>query len=50
MRELRATHVPVTDAEIDSLWPESTQRERALAGLLADGLAVRSPDGGYLLP
>jgi A/G-specific adenine glycosylase len=50
MRELRATHVPVTDAEIASLWPETAQRDRAVAGLLADGLAVRSPDGGYLLP
>jgi A/G-specific adenine glycosylase len=50
MRELRATHVPVTDAEIASLWPESAQRDRALAGLLADGLAVRTPDGGYVLP
>ncbi|RWZ46647.1 A/G-specific adenine glycosylase [Labedella phragmitis] len=50
MRELRAAHVPVTDAEIASLWPESVQRDRALAGLLADGLAVRSSRGGYLLP
>lgn len=53
MRELRAAHVPVTDAEIDSLWSDATQRDRALAGLLADGLAVRSPTPdapGYLLP
>lgn len=53
MRELRAAHVPVTDAEIASLWPDPIQRDRALAGLLSDGLAVRSPSPdapGYLLP
>jgi A/G-specific adenine glycosylase len=53
MKELRAAHVPVTDAEISSLWPDDTQRQRALSGLLADGLAVRSPDAaapGYVLP
>ncbi|WP_424976901.1 A/G-specific adenine glycosylase [Labedella endophytica] len=53
MRELRAAHTPVTDAEIATLWPDQTQRDRALAGLLADGLAVRSPTPdapGYLLP
>jgi A/G-specific adenine glycosylase len=53
MRELRAAHVPVTDAEIATLWPDAVQRDRALAGLLADGLAVVSPAPdapGYLLP
>lgn len=53
MRELRAAHVPVTDAEIETLWPDAIQRDRALKGLLGDGLAVRSasPDApGYLLP
>ena len=53
MRELRAAHVPVTDAEIETLWPEAAQRDRALAGLLSDGLAVRSASPaapGYLLP
>ena len=49
MRELRAAHVPVTDAELAALWPDAVQLARALAGLLADGLAVR--DGaGYVLP
>jgi A/G-specific adenine glycosylase len=51
MRELRAAHVPVTDAELDALWPDAAQLARALAGLLADGLAARDATGtGYLLP
>lgn len=50
MAELRATHRPVTDAEIDGLWPDAPQRRRALAGLLSDGLAVRHGDDGYTLP
>ncbi|GAA3894328.1 A/G-specific adenine glycosylase [Leifsonia kafniensis] len=50
MAELRSTHRPVTNAEIETLWPNAAQRDRALAGLLSDGLAVASPTGGYLLP
>ncbi|MEO6201539.1 MAG: A/G-specific adenine glycosylase [Cryobacterium sp.] len=49
MAELRATRHPVTDSEISGLWPERAQRDRALAGLLADGLAVTTV-GGYALP
>jgi A/G-specific adenine glycosylase len=49
MRELRAAHMPVTDAELSALWPDETQFARALAGLLADGLAVRE-GAGYALP
>jgi A/G-specific adenine glycosylase len=49
MAELRASHLPVTSTEIDGLWPDADQRERALAGLLADGLAIAA-DGGYVLP
>ena len=49
MAELRASDIPVTAAEIASLWPDAPQRDRALAGLLADGLAVPT-DGGYELP
>lgn len=48
MAELRATRHPVTDAEIAGLWPDLRQRERSLAGLLADGLAVAT-SGGYTL-
>ncbi|WP_241979137.1 MULTISPECIES: A/G-specific adenine glycosylase [Cryobacterium] len=50
MAELRATRHPVTDAEITGLWPDGVQRDRALAGLLADGLAVSTAPGAYTLP
>ncbi|WP_158863230.1 A/G-specific adenine glycosylase [Leifsonia sp. AG29] len=49
MAELRASHLPVSDAELENVWPDAAQRERALAGLLADGLAVAAEDG-YTLP
>ena len=49
MAELRATHHPVSDEEIDGLWPDPVQRGRALAGLLADGLAVTTGPGLYAL-
>lgn len=49
MAELRAAHIPVSPAELEAAWPDAPQRDRALAGLLADGLAVRIPDG-YTLP
>jgi A/G-specific adenine glycosylase len=49
MAELRAAHVPVTVAEITSLWADATQRDRALAGLVSDGLAVQQ-EQGYVLP
>jgi A/G-specific adenine glycosylase len=50
MAELRSTHRPVTEDEITTLWPDSAQRARALAGLLVDGLAVVAEQGGYVLP
>jgi A/G-specific adenine glycosylase len=49
MAELRAAHLPVTHDELTALWPDASQRERAIAGLLADGLAVHTADG-YALP
>jgi A/G-specific adenine glycosylase len=49
MAELRASHLPVTASEIEGVWGDAPQRDRALAGLLADGLAVETPDG-YALP
>ena len=49
LRELRASDVPVTAPEIESVWPDPVQRDRALAALLADGLVV-AVDGGYELP
>jgi A/G-specific adenine glycosylase len=50
LAELRASDVPVTQDEIDSVWPDEVQRARALLGLLADGLVVGGPDRGYELP
>ena len=47
--ELRASDIPVTAEEIEALWPDAVQRERALAGLLHDGLVTRL-EGGYSLP
>jgi len=49
LKELRASDVAVTQAELDTVWPEPEQRARALAGLLADGLVV-AVDGGFELP
>jgi A/G-specific adenine glycosylase len=40
--------VPAT--RIDQVWHEPAQRERALTGLLADGLVVRRPGPAYALP
>lgn len=49
MAKLRESDIPVNTAEIDTAWPDAAQRERALAGLLRDGLAVQV-EGGYELP
>ena len=49
LAELRASHVPVTAAELEPVWADAAQRERAIAGLVADGLAVATPEG-YTLP
>lgn len=49
LAELRASDVPVTADEITQVWADAEQRERALAGLLNDGLAV-AEDSGYVLP
>ena len=45
MAALRHSEVPVTAAEILGLWPDAPQRDRALAGLIADGLVVEGDDG-----
>jgi A/G-specific adenine glycosylase len=50
MRELRLSDTPVPADVIEGVWPDSVQRERALAGLLVDGLAMGSPEAGYSLP
>jgi len=50
MRELRLSDTPVPAEVIEQLWPDAVQRERALAGLLADGLATGDDEQGYRLP
>lgn len=50
LRELRAGDTPVPGVVIETLWPDAAQRERALDGLLRDGLATGDPDRGYRLP
>jgi len=49
LAELRGSRIPVSAAELEAVWEDATQRERALAGLVADGLAV-AVTGGYTLP
>lgn len=46
---LRDSQHPVPPADLDTAWPDPVQRGRALASLLADGLAVRHGDR-YALP
>ncbi|HYI55588.1 MAG TPA: A/G-specific adenine glycosylase [Microlunatus sp.] len=47
---LRSSDVLVTRAELDQVWPDDTQRERALASLVVDGLVVGDDGRGYGLP
>jgi len=46
---LRSSDAPVPAGVIDLVWPEHAQRDRALAGLLADGLVVPKGDA-FSLP
>ena len=41
---LRSSDEPVAAAELDAGWVDPIQRDRCLASLLADGLAVRVGD------
>ena len=50
MALLRESHEPVHRSRIEATWPETDQRERCLAGLLADGLAVAAGPDSYQLP
>jgi A/G-specific adenine glycosylase len=43
LAELRAADIPVRRDEL--VWPDAAQLERAIAGLIADGLVVASADG-----
>ncbi|NUW43730.1 A/G-specific adenine glycosylase [Nonomuraea rhodomycinica] len=47
---LRAAHGPVPKEALDAVWDDAVQRERALDGLVADGLAEALEDGTYRLP
>lgn len=47
---LRAASASVSPSALHRTWQDAEQRERALAGLLADGLVVQESDGGYALP
>lgn len=49
MKALRESDSPVTKGTIDLLWPDAAQRDRALLGLLEDGL-VEQLDTGFALP
>jgi A/G-specific adenine glycosylase len=46
----RETEGSVPLGRIESVWPTAEQRERCLAGLLADGLLVEVGSGSYALP
>jgi A/G-specific adenine glycosylase len=47
---LRAAGTAVPKATLDACWPDDAQRERALDGLVADGLVEPLPRGRYRLP
>lgn len=47
---LRASTEPVGADQLAAVWPDPVRRERALAGLVVDGLAVRDPDGRFRFP
>lgn len=50
LAELRASDIPVTRREVESVWADAVQRDRALAGLLVDGLVSRTAEGAFELP
>ncbi len=50
MALLRDTDGVVHASRLAAAWPDDDQRERCLAGLVADGLAVRTGAAGYALP
>ncbi|HEY0890387.1 MAG TPA: A/G-specific adenine glycosylase [Nocardioides sp.] len=50
MALLRESHGPVHRSVLDGAWEKADQRERALAGLIADGLAVQVGPDTFALP
>jgi A/G-specific adenine glycosylase len=47
---LRSSDDPVALAELSTTWLDDDQRERCLASLLEDGLAVTTESGDVALP
>jgi A/G-specific adenine glycosylase len=47
---LRASAGPVPRSALDAVWAEPVQRDRALGGLIVDGLVDPLPDGRVALP
>ncbi len=47
---LRHAEGPVHRAALEAVWDTAAQRERSLAGLVADGLVEPTADGRYQLP
>lgn len=50
MAVLRESDGPVARVRLDEVWADAAQRERALSGLVADGLAVSHDGASYSLP
>ncbi len=50
LAQLRTSHAHVSRDHLDHVWADAPQLERALAGLVADGLAVRTADDAYGMP
>ena len=50
MAVLRDAPGSVARPRLDSVWPDETQRDRALQSLLSDGLVVETADNRYSLP
>ena len=50
MAVLRESDAPVHRSRLEAVWADDAQRDRCLAGLVADGLAVEVVPGAYALP
>lgn len=50
LKVLREAPGPVRRPALEVVWPDAVQRERALDGLVADGLVDPLPDGRFALP
>jgi A/G-specific adenine glycosylase len=50
MAVLREAAGTVSQPDLDAVWDSAEQRDRALAGLVVDGLVVRHGEGRYGLP